>query len=281
MRAIIKYPGSKWSIATWIVDHFPQHHSYLEPFFGSGAVFFRKNRSPIETINDLDGDVVNFFICVRDKPERLAAYLQFTPYSRAIYDRACKDLKKPFEKLNLKPGIGDCRRAARFATKMMMGFGFRTNEYAAGFKRDIQGREAAYAANDWGQLPDRVRYITDRMKDVQIENRPALQLIQEFAYKNVLIYADPPYVMSSRSCKRSQYRFEMTDNDHMQLLESLKLHPGPVIISGYDNSIYNNQLKDWNREEIIAQKQNAGKSREIIWMNFDVPNIQTSVDDFI
>lgn len=245
MRAIIKYPGSKWSIAQWIVDHFPQHHSYLEPFFGSGAVFFRKSRSPIETINDLDGDVVNFFTCIRDKPERLASYMQLIPYSREMYNQACKELKKPFEKLNLKPGgPGDCRRAARFATKMMMGFGFRTNEFAAGFKRDIQGREAAYAANDWAQLPDRVRYITDRLKGVQIENRPAIQLIDEFAYKNVLIYADPPYVISSRSCKRSQYRFEMTDNDHIEMLKHLKQHPGPVIISGYDNQIYNDLLRD-------------------------------------
>lgn len=281
MRAILKYPGSKWSIAQWIVDHFPEHHSYLEPFFGSGAVFFRKSRSPIETINDLDGDVVNFFTCIRDKPERLAAYLQFTPYSRAIYDRACKDLKKPFEKLNLKSGIGDCQRAARFASKMMMGFGFRTNEYAAGFKRDIQGREAAYAANDWAQLPDRVLYLTDRLKGVQIENRPAVQLIREVNFKNVLIYADPPYVISSRSCKRSQYRFEMSDNDHIDLLDQLLVHKGPVIISGYDNPIYNEMLSKWNREDIIARKQTAGKGIEIIWMNFEVPSVQIGIEECV
>jgi DNA adenine methylase len=280
MRAIFKYPGSKWSIASWIVDHFPEHHSYLEPFFGSGAVFFRKNRSKIETINDLDGDVVNFFICIRDKPERLAAYLQMTPYSRKIYDQSCEELrKKPYEKLHLRPGAGDCQRAARFVAKMMMGFGFRTNEYAAGFKRDIQGREAAYAANDWAQLPDRIRYITDRLKGVQIENRPAIQLIREFNYKNVLIYADPPYVMSSRSYKRPQYRYEMTDNDHIDLLDQLLQHKGPVIVSGYDNPIYNESLQSWNREEIIAQKQTAGKSTEIIWMNFEVPSVQLSVED--
>lgn len=60
MKAIMKYPGSKWSLSNWIISRFPDHHSYLEPFFGSGAVLFNKPRSNIETVNDLDGNVVNF-----------------------------------------------------------------------------------------------------------------------------------------------------------------------------------------------------------------------------
>ncbi|MEI3507233.1 MAG: DNA adenine methylase [Anaerotignum faecicola] len=65
MKAILKYPGSKWRIADWVISFFPEHHSYLEPFFGSGATFFQKKPSNIETINDLDGGVVNFFEWVR------------------------------------------------------------------------------------------------------------------------------------------------------------------------------------------------------------------------
>ena len=72
MKAILKYPGSKWSIANWIISHFPEHHSYLEPFFGSGAVLFNKPRSNIETVNDLDGNVVNLFEWIKKDPESLA-----------------------------------------------------------------------------------------------------------------------------------------------------------------------------------------------------------------
>ena len=61
MNAILKYPGAKWRIAGWIIENMPTHHSYVEPYFGSGAVFFNKPLSNIETINDLDGEVVNFF----------------------------------------------------------------------------------------------------------------------------------------------------------------------------------------------------------------------------
>ena len=82
----MKYPGSKWGSADWIISHFPEHHSYLEPFFGSGGVFFNKPRSDIETINDLDGEVVNLFRQIRNDPERLAREIYFTPYSREAYE---------------------------------------------------------------------------------------------------------------------------------------------------------------------------------------------------
>lgn len=82
MTAILKYPGAKWSMAEWIISRFPPHHSYLEPFFGSGAVLFNKPRSHIETVNDLDGDVVNLFECIRQDPEKLGRIVYYTPYSR-------------------------------------------------------------------------------------------------------------------------------------------------------------------------------------------------------
>ena len=72
MKAIAKYPGSKWSLSEWIISFFPKHHSYLEPFFGSGAVLFNKTRSHIETVNDLDQNVVNLFECIREDPKKLA-----------------------------------------------------------------------------------------------------------------------------------------------------------------------------------------------------------------
>lgn len=72
MRTVLKYPGSKWNIAPQLVELIPEHHSYVEPFFGSGAVLFNKPASDIETINDLDSDVVNLFRCIQKDAERLA-----------------------------------------------------------------------------------------------------------------------------------------------------------------------------------------------------------------
>lgn len=79
---ILHYPGSKWSMADWIIDHMPEHSTYLEPFFGSGAVLFNKTPSRLETINDLDGEVVNLFRVIRDTPDELARAVHWTPYAR-------------------------------------------------------------------------------------------------------------------------------------------------------------------------------------------------------
>lgn len=104
MKAIMKYPGSKWGTAEWIISHFPKHHSYVEPFFGSGGVFFNKPRSDIETINDLDGDVVNLFRWIKNDPEKLAHEIYFTPYSREVYEAAYQ--KEPEDSLDTdKPPI--------------------------------------------------------------------------------------------------------------------------------------------------------------------------------
>ena len=91
MKSIIKYPGSKWGIAKWIISFFPDHHSYLEPFLGSGAVLFNKPRSHIETANDLDGDVVNLFAWIKKDPERLAHEIYYTPYARQVYEEVFRE----------------------------------------------------------------------------------------------------------------------------------------------------------------------------------------------
>ena len=257
MNAVIKYPGAKWGIAQWIIDHFPPHHSYLEPFFGSGGVLFTKPRSNIETINDLDGDVVNLFNWIRNDPERLAHAIYWTPYARQEYDRAWAAQRTEDDPF---------RRAVDFYIRMMMGHGFRTTGEKVGWKNDVQGREAAYAAGYWCKTPSVVFEAAERLRGVQIENKPAIEVIRRFNFPNVLIYADPPYLLSTRHGK--QYRCEMTAEDHAELLAVLKAHAGPVLLSGYDSPLYNDALKDWCREQIDVMAQTANKRREVLWMNF-------------
>lgn len=264
MNAIFKYPGSKWNIAKWIIQHFPPHHSYLEPFFGSGAVLFTKSRSPIETVNDLNGDIVNLFEWIRRDPERLAHDIYWTPYARDIYERAWQDMHTITD---------DYERALNLYTRMMMGHGFRCTGEKIGWKNDVQGREKSYAASQWCKATDNIVQAAERLRGVQIENRPAVELIERFKYPNVLIYADPPYILSTRRGK--QYKEEMSDEDHEQLLEVLQHHPGPVLLSGYAHPIYDDRLKDWHRETITTTDQLARARQEVLWMNFE-PEIQTS-----
>lgn len=158
MNAVVKYPGSKWSLAPWIISMFPKHRSYLEPFFGSGAVLFNKPRSGIETVNDLDNNVVNLFECIRENPERLAAMVYMTPYSREVYERAYQETS------------GDkYEKAFKFFIKLNMGHGFRTTGEKVGWKNDVQGRERAYAAMGWCSFPERIMHTAERLRGVQIE----------------------------------------------------------------------------------------------------------------
>ena len=258
-NAVIKYPGAKWGVAPWVISHFPEHRSYLEPFFGSGAVLFTKSRSAIETVSDVDGDIVNLFEWIKNDPEKLAHEIYFTPYARAEYDRAWAE--QYTEKDSFK-------RAVNFYIRMMQGRGFRTTGEKVGWKNDVQGREAAYAAKSWCKTPEIIMEAAERLRGVQIENRPAVELIQRFNYPNVLIYADPPYLLSTRQ-RRKQYRHEMTDDDHVELLEALKAHKGPAIISGYDSDLYNRELKGWYKDGRTSFTQKASRRKEIIWMNFE------------
>lgn len=259
MNAILKYPGAKWSLAERIISRFPEHHSYLEPFFGSGAVLFNKPRSHIETVNDLDGSVVNLFRCIREDPERLAHEVYFTPYSRETFEAGYSE----------EPEADPFRRALRFLARCNQGYGYRTNENRVGWKNDVAARERAYAAKYWTELPEIILQAAERLRGVQIECRPALEIIRRFNFPNVLIYADPPYVLSSRSGGKKQYRHEMRDEDHAALLEALNAHRGPVLLSGYASPLYERRLNGWYKEVLQTTDQLSRKREEVLWMNFE------------
>jgi DNA adenine methylase len=257
MKSLLHYPGSKKRIASWIFGNMPEHHSYLDPFFGGGAVFFAKPPSRIETVNDLDGDVVNFFRVIQNPEscQELQSWLTYTPYSRQVYEDTFTSVpKSPVE------------QAGYFAVRSMQSHGFRLTE-KCGWKKDIYGREAAYAVRYWNQLPEALAEMAMRLKGVQIENRPAIELIRAFDHENVLIYLDPPYVWSTRG--RKQYRHEMTDQDHEELLETVFHSRAKIMLSGYDCELYERFLKDWYKLQMPARAQNNLRRVETLWLNFE------------
>ena len=211
MRQVLKYPGSKWNIAGQLAGLIPTHHSYVEPFFGSGALLFNKAPSDIETVNDLDCEVTNLFRCIQKDSERLARLVMTIPFSREEYD-------KQFEIPEGAICVDAFERAAGFLVRCWQGHGFRTNGYKVGWKNDVQGRESMYALWNWYRLPEWIVEITERLRKVQIENRPALEVIKRFNYENVFMYIDPPYLLGTRAGK--QYAHEMTDADHEELLKT-------------------------------------------------------------
>ena len=256
MNTLLNYPGAKWGMAKEIIALMPPHRSYLEPFFGSGAVLFNKPPSAIETVNDIDGDIVNFFTVLRECPEELAEKIYLTPYSRDVFNDAHENR-----------GTDPLDRAYRFAIRAKMGHGFKTYQ-KTGFKIDVYARERAYCVSCWNRLPNDMILAAERLRGVQIESQPAVDVIRKFNYDNVLIYADPPYLLDTRGGK--QYRHEMTEQDHVELLDVLLQHKGPVILSGYPHELYDRTLVGWSRIERKSYNQNSDARTEVLWVNYPV-----------
>lgn len=208
---VLKWPGTKWSIADKIVEIMPKHNIYLEPFFGSGAVFFSKTPCNTEIINDLDGEVINLFKCIRDNAEELAKLIYFTPYSREEY-------KKSYD----RSGTG-IERARQFLIRSNMaraGMQYYSSSWrhagpvlGATCKQRVTG--------DWNRIPEKVLEAAIRLKDAEIENTNAFDLIKKYSRKDCLIYVDPPYLLSTR--RQRYYNIEMTeDEEHRELLKLVK-----------------------------------------------------------
>jgi DNA adenine methylase len=258
---VLKYPGTKSMIASWIVKHFPlnyQSMTYLEPFFGGGSVFFKKEPSLIETINDKSGEVTNLFKQVRDNREELIYQLQYTPWSRDEFDLAHEVSEN------------DLERARRFFVKCWFSIGAYMI-YKNGMRMNIASNYG-YIESFYQKLPEEIILACERLRPkkgnyVQIENRDALTLIKKYNRPNVFMYLDPPYVPESRRRKKV-YSFEYSQADHQGLLQAIRGSKAKILISGYEHELYHEHLHDWNMDKIIAFDTAKQKRIECLWMNY-------------
>ncbi|MFC8686348.1 DNA adenine methylase [Brevibacillus porteri] len=248
---ILHYPGSKWSMADWIIEHMPEHETYLEPFFGSGAVLFNKAPSQVETVNDLDSQVVNLFRVIRDRGDELAEKLYWTPAAREEYYNS------------YEPSGDELEDARRFLVRCWQAIGVKTSDRTGW--RSIISPNGSYLPKQFGVLPERVLRVAERLKGVEIENQAAGQLLERYKRPKVLIYADPPYVLETRTNRH--YKHEMNVEEHLALLDMLDDHPGPVLLSGYSHPLYDDRLKHWRREIFMARAEQGVSRTEVLWIN--------------
>lgn len=271
MRAIFRYPGSKWSIADWIIAHFPEDYEkmvYLEPFVGSGAVFFNKAPGSVETINDLDSNIVNLFFVLREQPDELKRVLSLTPYSREEYDRAFEPCEDPLEK------------ARRYMVKTTQAIGAKLSGSSKCGWRNHKQMKIGGTACKWGGITDTIDTAAARLRGdtthlVQIEHMDALRLIERYDNPDVLMYLDPPYLQSSRK-SGALYAIEMDMVGQKQMLSLITQSRAKIIISGYENDLYNDTLAGWNKDSTMSQTTSTKKATETIWMNYPQPMRQIS-----
>jgi DNA adenine methylase len=250
--AALRYPGSKWSIASEIVSHFGDHYHYVEPYFGSGAVFFTKEPSPHELINDSNELVVNFFRVLREHTEDFCWALETTPWSREEYAHSHEVTGDPLED------------ARRFVVRIWQAHASDLAKKTGWKNRGVKQRARGMSVR-WQRVPAELAQLAWRLQDAEIESRPALDVMRRFSAKDCLIYADPPYVHTTRTQK--MYAQEMTETEHLEMLHALLAHEGPVVLSGYDNTLYNEQLSDWKQINIKPPKvEKAAVRLEKLWV---------------
>jgi len=257
---ILKYPGSKNRIADKIISLFPDGYAdmtYLEPFFGSGSVFFRKTPSIVETINDINSEVYNLFLQIRENGDEFARLIEFTPWSRQEYEESYERNKT------------DIENARRFLIRCWFAIG---SEYSrkAGWRYNIKNN--AFNIESFGKLPEIIKEVTYRLRPkkgnvVQIDKCDAFILIEKYNCNNVLMYLDPPYVLNTR--KNIKYYFsELSDADHIRLCELINKSKAKIIVSGYENEIYETYLKKFIKTNIHAYDRRGRKRLEMLWTNY-------------
>lgn len=262
-RPALRYYGGKFKLAPWIISHFPKHLNYVEPCGGAASVLLQKPRSPLETYNDLDGNVVNFFRVLRDQPDELIRKIRLTPWAREEYEDCLQPCDEPIEK------------ARRFFVSLWMsmhgGLHEKTSKawrvsntcvFADGAVRLALGR--TYMENTENELST----IAARLLHVQFENRDAQDVITKYDNADALIYFDPPYVTETRA-QGDIYRLE-TDNDfHIEAAALLRQCAGYVVISGYACTLYTDLYEShgWQRVDKEAQTNSGGKRIESLWLS--------------
>lgn len=113
---------------------------------------------------------------------------------------------------------------------------------------------------------------SERLKNAQIENLPAIEVIKRYNTPDVFIYVDPPYLHRTR--KNYLYRYEMEDAEHVELLKLLVDHPGKVLLSGYDNALYNDMLSGWRKAKKKTQAEAGVPRVETLWMNYEMGQVE-------
>lgn len=263
------YFGGKLALAERIAALLPPHAHYVEPFAGSFAVLLAKRPAPMETANDIDGNLMTFWRILRERPAELERVCALTPHSRAEHEAA------------FTLDGDDLERARKVWVLLTQGRGGHLPPLRGGWRhyQDPRGSSASmpgYLRTYTGRMPAAV----ERLMNVSLECRPAADIIERYGrHDGVLIYADPPYLASVRTLNRGRgrgpdYAHEFrTDDEHRELAAQLRAARAAVITSGYDSPLYAELYEGWHRLELAGLAGNGTDAArtEVLWSNRPFP----------
>ena len=262
-KIVFGWYGGKFSHLDWLLPLLPDTSQYCEPFAGSAAVLLNRAPAKVETYNDIDGEVVNFFRVLRDLGDELARAIALTPFSREEFHNAIHASRTGVSKLERARRFYVRARQARTGLAQTATLGRWAN------CRNTSRAGMSGVVSRWLGGVEALPEIAERLARVQIENRPAVDVIGLYDDRKVLFYCDPPYLHSTRGDSKA-YGFEMTDQDHVQLSLQLSKIIGKAAISGYRCDLMDDLYKDWRRFDAPCKHAHSVKRmrQECLWMNY-------------
>ena len=258
--------GGKFSHLDFILPNLPTDaRHFCDVYGGSAAVIINRDPAPAETYNDLDSELVNFFRVLRDPKtsDELIRMIGLTPFSREELVAACEPPN----------GADQVERARRFfvrARQTRTGLAQTSSEGRWAHCLLTSRAGMAGAVSRWLGSVEGLSEIVQRLQRIQIENAPALEVIQRYDTPDTLFYLDPPYVHESRG-DAAAYGAEMTDNDHRELAELLNTIKGRAAVSGYRTELYDDIFAAWNRIDADPRIAHSVRTtrQESLWVNYE------------
>jgi len=260
----IKYFGGKNGFANKILEYFPKNYedmNYIEPFCGSAALLFHKNRSKVEIINDLDKNIYSLFKVLIDND----LFLKFK--DKCDLTLYSEDLLKEYL-VDLKGELSELDRAYKYfyvnrvCYNGLVGFSSST----------VVRRNMSKSVSDYLSAIDGLLQTHDRLSNVIVHNRDAFDIIKKYDKENTIMYLDSPYANETRSAGR--YNHDFTDKQQDEYLELLlNIKYSNILVSGYNCERYNIlDNNGWKRIDMEIKTQNnnrEGKSKiESLWFNY-------------
>lgn len=270
VRPPSKWYGAKWYLKDKIIALFPPrttYHTYVEPYCGMANVFFAHDpEGKAEILNDINPDLMNFFLVLQNEKKfaRFARLASCSPFSEALFQSAAEFLAKS--------GGTDIERALHFFILARQSRSGDTKNFAPitknRLRRGMNEQVSAWLSSVRG-LPE----VHARLQRVLLLNRPAVAVIQEFDQPDCVIYCDCPYYPDSRAAPTAYGENDMTAEDHEELIEVIKKSRSKILLSGYDNPLYAEELKDWRREDFLSPNHISGDKQkrvmvESVWMSY-------------
>jgi DNA adenine methylase len=254
MRQTLRYYGGKWKIADWVISHMPTHDVYLEPCFGSGAIFFLKRPSPIEVISDLSGEIVHFFRMLRDRSDDLVRAISLTPYAEAEYLAGFR-----------QNSTDDIERARSFYTRLELGRSG-AGQHTGGFRRERRSTRAVSVTIEFKAVYH-LYQAASRLQDAQLDQADVFAQLTRYDDPQTLAYLDLPYVYTTRGAGRAVYEHEMSDDDHRRMSESLHQTKCMIMLSGYPSALYDELYADWTCVTRKTRDVNSNIQTECLWLS--------------